>query len=97
MLVGRLIRKRRYSRRKVSAVILVSLGVLCCTTASAAVRPTRGDGTAWRYPLGVGLLTMGLLGGAMMGLLQEDISRRFGKYPREMLLYTVMSFTNSIF
>jgi hypothetical protein len=42
-----------------------------------------------RWTLGVAMMTCSLFMGARMGVFQEHIYQKYGKYPKEALYYTV--------
>jgi len=48
----------------------------------------------FRLTIGIGMLIFALVVSALMGIYQERIYARYGKYPEEALFYSVKTFLN---
>jgi len=95
MMMGMLLLNKRYSPSKYLSVIMITLGIVLCTYMSAISKgtPTESVDTEesgdnfWLF-VGIGLLTFALFMSARMGIYQEVIYAKFGKFPKEALFYT---------
>ncbi|KAJ9584246.1 hypothetical protein L9F63_021408 [Diploptera punctata] len=96
MIMGILILNRKYTFSKYVSVVLITLGIIICTIQSGKnVKSTaRNDENEsqvqvffW-WILGIFLLTLALFVSARLGIYQEVLYKRYGKYPREALFYT---------
>lgn len=93
MMLGIILLKRRYALSKYIAVAMITIGIGACTVASmGSTQPKPGvlpdTGSLYNQCMGVALLTFSLLLSARMGIYQESLASRYGKHPRESLLYT---------
>jgi solute carrier family 35 (UDP-xylose/UDP-N-acetylglucosamine transporter), member B4 len=96
MIMGIIILKKQYDFSKYLSVFMISLGIVICTVISGTkVESTQvnqvEESTAtvffW-WTLGITLLTVALFISARMGIYQEVLYKRYGKYPDEALFYT---------
>ncbi|XP_063613096.1 UDP-xylose and UDP-N-acetylglucosamine transporter-like [Penaeus indicus] len=90
LVMGVLVLGRSYSMSKYLSVIMITLGTIICTFASAenleeANDPTDSTFTTWL--MGIGILTFALFMSARMGIFQEMLYVRHGKHPREALFF----------
>lgn len=94
MLLARLILGRRYRWTQVIAILLLSIGVLMATFASAKqgsppkdfIDPPVDFG---EWSVGVSLLAASLVLGSLLGIYQEQVYRVYGKHWQEGLVYSV--------
>ena len=118
MLLGMLFLRKRYSKWQISAIGLVSAGLLVATLASSfhkaataaeadAGAGVGGDGlvaeedgeeavdagsasviyTEWL--IGIGMLVFGLVGGAALGVYNDNLYSKYERNARETVFYTV--------
>lgn len=93
MLMGILLLNKRYNFSKYLSVVMISLGITLCTYMSAiskgqtSVEEEKGGDNFWLF-VGIALLTFALFMSARMGIYQEVIYAKYGKYPKEALFYT---------
>jgi len=97
MIMGIIILKKTYELSKYVSVFMITLGIIVCTIVSGSnVQSTQVNQVAeesafsvffW-WTLGISLLTVALFISARMGLYQEVLYKRYGKYPDEALFYT---------
>lgn len=97
MIMGIIILKKRYEFSKYLSVFMITLGIVLCTIVSGSnvqstqVNPSSEESAFsvffW-WALGIALLTVALFISARMGLYQEVLYKRYGKYPDEALFYT---------
>ncbi|KAL8595202.1 hypothetical protein ACOMHN_043355 [Nucella lapillus] len=93
LLLGVLILKKQYKSTKYLSVVLITLGIILCTIASASdveSQPSHTDDLfhdMCLWGLGVFLLVVSLLLAARMGIFQEQTYAKFGKHPSEALFY----------
>lgn len=95
MLMGWLIAKRRYNLAQVSAVVLVTAGVVLATLSNSK-QTTTSDADAKQYAIGISFLTIALVLSCLMGLYQEKTYSTYGNHWREGLFYSVRYATSSI-
>ncbi|XP_049873068.1 UDP-xylose and UDP-N-acetylglucosamine transporter [Pectinophora gossypiella] len=101
MAMGVWILKKRYTFLKYLAVFMISAGIAICTIVSSgdvkAPRETSEDAAEeerlkfidWLWwCLGIAILTFALFVSARMGIFQESLYAKHGKYPWEALYYT---------
>lgn len=90
LVMGVLVLGRSYSLSKYLSVIMITLGTIICTFASAEnLEETRdpADSTFTTWLTGIGILTFALFMSARMGIFQEMLYVRHGKHPREALFF----------
>lgn len=94
--MGIIILNKRYDLSKYISVFMISLGIVVCTIVSGSnvkstqinqVEESAATVFFW-WSLGITLLTVALFISARMGLYQEVLYKRYGKYPDEALFYT---------
>ena len=92
MIMGILILNRKYSLSKYVSVVLITAGIVICTVQSGKTvkfsEPESQVEALFWWTLGVILLTVALLVSARLGIYQEVLYKRYGKFPREALFYT---------
>uniref|UniRef100_A0A1L8DEL9 Putative udp-n-acetylglucosamine transporter n=1 Tax=Nyssomyia neivai TaxID=330878 RepID=A0A1L8DEL9_9DIPT len=100
MIMGILILKKKYEFSKYFSVLLITFGIIICTivsgsdvkesksAAKVAVEEADPATVFFWWTLGITLLTVALFLSARMGIYQEVLYKRYGKYPREALYYT---------
>lgn len=87
MLFGRFFMHKRYSIQQVTAVLLVSIGVVVATLS----RPPSADQSTenlFEYALGVTMLTVSLALTGTLGMLQERTYQKYGPCWKEGVFYT---------
>ncbi|CAI2350612.1 unnamed protein product [Caenorhabditis sp. 36 PRJEB53466] len=96
MTMGWIIRGYRYNLKQISAVFVVTAGIVIFTLASyepgANNIRTGIDTNAWAVPIppfivGIALLSFSLVLSAYLGLYQETFYQRHGKHNEEMMFY----------
>ncbi|XP_037782469.1 UDP-xylose and UDP-N-acetylglucosamine transporter-like [Penaeus monodon] len=90
LVMGMLVLGRSYSLSKYLSVIMITLGTIICTFASAEnLEETSdpADSTFTTWLTGIGILTFALFMSARMGIFQEMLYVRHGKHPREALFF----------
>ncbi|XP_055858058.1 UDP-xylose and UDP-N-acetylglucosamine transporter [Episyrphus balteatus] len=101
MIMGILILKKRYDFSKYLSVCMITAGIILCTIVSGsnvkdtsnpdlkdANQPESEFSVFFWWSLGITLLTVALFISARMGIYQEVLYKRYGKYPSEALFYT---------
>lgn len=99
MVMGILILKKRYDFSKYLSVFMITVGIVICTIASGsnvkdtsnpeAVNKSQSEFSVFFWwSVGITLLTVALFISARMGIYQEVLYKRYGKYPSEALFYT---------
>lgn len=96
MIMGIIILNKRYDLSKYISVFMITLGIVVCTIVSGSnVQSTQVNqveesafSVFFWWTLGITLLTVALFISARMGLYQEVLYKRYGKYPDEALFYT---------
>jgi solute carrier family 35 (UDP-xylose/UDP-N-acetylglucosamine transporter), member B4 len=96
MIMGIIILKKSYDFSKYLSVFLITMGIVVCTIVSGTkVESTQVNqveestfSVFFWWTLGITLLTVALFISARMGLYQEVLYQRYGKYPDEALFYT---------
>lgn len=96
MVMGIIILHKRYVFSKYLSVIMITAGIIVCTVVSGSnVKSTQVNqveesafSVFFWWALGIALLTVALFISARMGLYQEVLYKRYGKYPDEALFYT---------
>jgi len=93
LILGMIILKRRYPLQQILAVVLITLGIILSTYASSQslnkhikINETKPDLFWWI--IGIGMLIFALLVSALMGIYQETLYAKYGKYPEEALFYS---------
>lgn len=97
MIMGIIILKKSYDFSKYLSVLMITAGILLCTWISGSnvestqVNPDPEESAVtvffW-WTVGITLLTVALFISARMGIYQEVLYKRYGKYPDEALYYT---------
>lgn len=97
MIMGIIILRKQYDFSKYLSVFMITAGIVTCTVVSGTkVESTQVDPNAdksgfsvffW-WTLGITLLTVALFISARMGIYQEVLYKRYGKFPDEALFYT---------
>ncbi|XP_076094850.1 UDP-xylose and UDP-N-acetylglucosamine transporter-like isoform X2 [Mytilus galloprovincialis] len=92
--LGMIIMKKRYTTGKYISVVLITVGIILCTIASAQqVEDNKATSTGdLLYDLaiwftGIFILTAALFMTAGMGIYQEGIYKQYGKHPKESLFF----------
>lgn len=101
MIMGIIILKKQYDFSKYLSVLMITGGIITCTiisgsdvksTANPALSPNGADPSQFSvffwWAIGIALLTAALFISARMGIYQEVLYKRYGKYPREALYVT---------
>lgn len=90
MILGHVILKKRYTRWKYFSASLITFGILICTLASRMdVKSDDFDEYSMiKWTIAVILMTISLLLTARMGIYQETLVKKYGKFPEEMLFYS---------
>ncbi|CAH2242423.1 jg20426 [Pararge aegeria aegeria] len=89
MLVSWYAKKQRPRTKALIGSVIISIGVSLAMYGGATVVEER-KGNYLHWCLGVTILLIMLIVGALTGLQQEILFRKFGKHPEEMLFYTHM-------
>ncbi|XP_042878767.1 UDP-xylose and UDP-N-acetylglucosamine transporter-like [Penaeus japonicus] len=90
LVMGVLVLGRSYALSKYLSVIMITLGTIICTFASAEnleESNNAADSTFTTWLMGIGILTFALFMSARMGIFQEMLYVRHGKHPREALFF----------
>jgi solute carrier family 35 (UDP-xylose/UDP-N-acetylglucosamine transporter), member B4 len=97
MIMGIIILRKTYDFSKYLSVFMITVGIIVCTIVSGSnVKSTQVNQTVeesamsvffW-WTLGISLLTIALFISARMGIYQEVLYKRYGKYPDEALFFT---------
>lgn len=96
MIMGIIILHKRYDFSKYLSVFMITMGIVVCTIVSGSnvkstqinqVEESAATVFFW-WAVGITLLTFALFLSARMGLYQEVLYKRYGKYPDEALFYT---------
>ncbi|KAG9042681.1 golgi uridine diphosphate-N- acetylglucosamine transporter [Tulasnella sp. UAMH 9824] len=99
LLMGWLMKGKKYTRAQVVSVVLVTIGVASATLSTKMGKgkgggngdyhTTAGGGSisGGSYAIGIALLTIALLLSAAMGLAQEDAYKAYGRHWEEGLFY----------
>ena len=88
MMIGALVKGRRYSLRKYLAVILITIGIIMSTLASA--KEQSGDGAEEsnsKIAMGVGLLVLSFIISSCKSVYNDSVQKQHGKHPLESLFY----------
>lgn len=92
MLFGRLFLNKRYSSSQISAVLLVTLGVILATTSRPTQSQSKDTNSSTidvsQYTTGVLMLTVSLMLTGVLGILQEKTYTRYGPCWKEGVFYT---------
>lgn len=97
MIMGIIILSKQYDFSKYLSVFMITAGIVTCTIVSGSkVESTQvnpevdesGFSVFFWWALGIALLTVALFVSARMGIYQEVLYKRHGKYPDEALFYT---------
>lgn len=97
MIMGIIILRKQYDFSKYLSVFMITIGIVLCTIVSGSnVESTQknphadetGFSVFFWWTLGITLLTVALFISARMGIYQETLYKRYGKYPDEALFYT---------
>lgn len=101
MVMGIIILKKQYTPLKYLSVIMITAGIVICTIQSGT--EVKGHGSEHRtaeedealramdifwWAVGIAILTFALFLSARMGIFQETLYQKHGKYPWEALYYT---------
>jgi UDP-xylose/UDP-N-acetylglucosamine transporter B4 len=97
MIMGIIILRKTYDFSKYLSVLMITAGIITCTIISGSkvestqVNPQADESSFsvffW-WTLGITLLSVALFISARMGIYQEVLYKRYGKYPDEALFYT---------
>lgn len=94
MILGIIIMKKSYSIREYVAIVMISIGIFLATMASAgdkvgekAQASSEEFSDLFWWIVGIVMLTLALVLSAVMGLIQEKLYAKHGKYPDEALYY----------
>ncbi|XP_064113320.1 UDP-xylose and UDP-N-acetylglucosamine transporter-like [Macrobrachium nipponense] len=93
LIMGVLVLGRKYTRTKYASVLMITLGTIICTLASAENLDDEeqvaegGVSSFVTWMMGIGILTFALFMSARMGIFQELLFTKYGKHPREALFY----------
>lgn len=92
LVMGVLVLGRSYTMTKHSSVIMITLGTIICTLASADNLDQEediGEGVSGlvTWLMGIAILTFALFMSARMGIFQEVLFTKHGKHSREALFY----------
>jgi UDP-xylose/UDP-N-acetylglucosamine transporter B4 len=103
MIMGILILKKKYTLDKYISIGMITIGIIICTLMSSGnnkakactdcdlhVEKQQAEDHFFWWIIGIALLTGALLLSARMGIYQESIYKKYGKYPEEALYYTHM-------
>ncbi|CAK5118982.1 unnamed protein product [Meloidogyne enterolobii] len=86
-----LLQNRRYSTSRIVSILAVTLGITCFTLYSQ--QPTLNEEeNNFGFPIlffGILILFLTMFASAYLGILQENIFAKYGKYPEEMMFYVV--------
>jgi UDP-xylose/UDP-N-acetylglucosamine transporter B4 len=98
MILGIIFLKKKYNSREYCSIIMITIGIFMCTYASSKqvskskqveeVVDQFSDHFWWI--VGIVLLTISLLLSSSMGIIQESLYKKYGKYPDEALFYLVI-------
>ncbi|EDV91457.1 UDP-xylose and UDP-N-acetylglucosamine transporter [Drosophila grimshawi] len=95
MCLGTIILKRQYRLKQYISVCMITMGIFICTYFSSRdvenvvdVANTDATSNIFWWSVGVVLLVLALFISSYMGITQELLYRRHGKYAREALYYT---------
>ncbi len=88
VLVGYLVLRKSYPARKLASVGLVTAGIVAATLGSAKTQTEATEEEFSTWVFGVGVLVATAFLSTFLGVLQEYISRRFGKSPEENLFFS---------
>lgn len=93
MIMGILLLNKRYTPTKYLSVVMITAGIIVCTFMSATAKESNKskedeqEDNFWLM-IGISILTFALFMSARMGIYQEVIYGKYGKYPKEALFYT---------
>lgn len=94
MILGIIIMKKSYSIREYVAIVMISIGIFLAIMASAgdkvgekAQASSEEFSDLFWWIVGIVMLTLALVLSAVMGLIQEKLYAKHGKYPDEALYY----------
>ncbi|XP_055380501.1 UDP-xylose and UDP-N-acetylglucosamine transporter-like, partial [Condylostylus longicornis] len=98
LIMGIFILKKNYNIIKYISVIMITIGIFICTLMSGLQIEEKHHhhhhhhiesqySIHFWWIIGIGLLTLALLITSRMGLYQEVLYKRYGKYPKEALFY----------
>ncbi|CAK5091106.1 unnamed protein product [Meloidogyne enterolobii] len=86
-----LLQNRRYSTSRIASILAVTLGITCFTLYSQ--QPILSiEENNFGFPIiffGILILFLSMFASAYLGILQENIFAKYGKYPEEMMFYVV--------
>lgn len=93
MLLGIIFLNKRYSLREYLSIVLITIGIIICTIVSSSSSSTSksidnndiNDYLWWL--IGISMLSVSLLLSSSMGIIQEKLYKKYGKYPDEALFY----------
>ncbi|KAJ2124325.1 golgi uridine diphosphate-N- acetylglucosamine transporter [Coemansia sp. RSA 720] len=86
MLCGYFVMNKRYPRMQALAVVMVTIGVVMATLSSVNGTHEQ-NGLMSDSVIGIGLLSLGVVFAALLGLYQEQTYLKYGKHWREGLFY----------
>ncbi|RXG53879.1 UDP-xylose and UDP-N-acetylglucosamine transporter, partial [Armadillidium vulgare] len=90
MIMGMVVLGRRYTVLKYASVVMITIGTIVCTLASAeniSENPDNYQADFITWLQGIFILTFALFLSARMGIYQECLYTKYGKHPKEALFY----------
>ncbi|XP_065183348.1 UDP-xylose and UDP-N-acetylglucosamine transporter-like isoform X2 [Sycon ciliatum] len=91
LILGILILRKRYTMSKYFSVLLITLGISTCTIVTGKAMKSSSDANDENFStwlIGIGMLIFALFVSALMGVYQEVLYKKYGKQPREAMLWT---------
>ena len=89
MVVSIIAFKRSYPVSKYVSVLMVTVGIIVATLASADLKKNSSDEATFSvWLIGITMLTYALFGSAVMGVFQEKLFAQFGKKSDEVLFFS---------
>uniref|UniRef100_A0A914M600 EamA domain-containing protein n=1 Tax=Meloidogyne incognita TaxID=6306 RepID=A0A914M600_MELIC len=86
-----LLQNRRYSTSRIASILAVTCGITCFTLYSQPTNLSIEENN-FGFPIlffGILILSLSMFASAYLGILQENIFAKCGKYPEEMMFYVV--------
>uniref|UniRef100_A0A7E4V6Z6 UAA transporter n=1 Tax=Panagrellus redivivus TaxID=6233 RepID=A0A7E4V6Z6_PANRE len=94
LLMNRLYLGRTYTTKKYLSVVVITVGIIVCTLASAGVEKKEAalsaEDAAKHYKewsIGIIMLTVALLASSFLAIVQESLYTKYGKHPREAMFF----------
>ena len=89
MVVSIIAFRRSYTLSKYISVMMVTVGIIVATLASADLKKNSSDDATFGvWIIGITMLTYALFGSAVMGVFQEKLFAKFGKKSDEVLFFS---------